>query len=167
MMDWKKERDLLIAQTLAFVQSVSGKAPGTEPNAEAETRIEAAPQVEAAPAEAPEINAVEVSAVEILAAQIIATPRDVQVNIKIPRSIVSSDVRTEMQARVTNFRAHQERFHREREEYFSTTLREARAGTGPSADPGSRASPAPAANVAKTVSKTPEGSRSGSGQAPS
>ena len=157
-MDWKKERDLLIAQTLAFVQSVTGKAPDTEPS-EAERRIEAAPPVAVVSAEAPEITAV-----EILAAAIIAAPKDVQVNIKIPRSIVSSDVRNEMQARVTNFRAHQERFHREREEYFSTTLREARAGIGPSADPGSRASPAPAANV----SKPPAGSHSSeSGQGPS
>src|SRR3954470_8732914 len=29
-MDWKKERDLLIAQTLAFVQSVTGNKPDLE-----------------------------------------------------------------------------------------------------------------------------------------
>ena len=162
-MDWKKERDLLIAQTLAFVQSVTGKAP----DAEAERRIEATPQVKAAP---------DITAVEILAAEIIAppkdAPKDIQLSIQIPRSIVSSDIRNEMQARVTNFRAHQERFHREREEYFSATLREARAGIGPSADPGSRSSPAPATNVSKpvskTVSKTSGGSHSSeSGQGPS
>jgi hypothetical protein len=154
-MDWKKERDLLVAQTMAFVQSVTGKAPNTE----AERRIEAAPRVEAAPAEAPDITAV-----EMLAAEIIAPPKDMQVSIEIPRSIVSSDIRTEMQARVTNFRAHQERFHRERDEYFSATLREARAAVGPSADPGSRSSPAPAANVAKTAGGS-HSSESGQGPA--
>ena len=29
-MKWMKERDLLIAQTMAFVQSVTGKMPDTE-----------------------------------------------------------------------------------------------------------------------------------------
>ena len=29
-MSWKKERDLLIAQTMAFVQSVTGKQPDAE-----------------------------------------------------------------------------------------------------------------------------------------
>lgn len=154
-MDWKKERDLLVAQTMAFVQSVTGKAP----SAEAERRIEAAPRVEVAPAEAPDI-----SAVEMLAAEIIAPPKDMQVSTKTPHSIVSSDIRTEMQARVKNFRAHQERFHRERDEYFSATLREARAAIGPSADPGSRSSRAPTANVAKTAGGS---HASESGQGPS
>ena len=34
-MDWKRERDLLVAQTLAFVQSVTGRKSGLEPDAEA------------------------------------------------------------------------------------------------------------------------------------
>ncbi len=29
-MKWMRERDLLIAQTMAFVQSVTGNKPGTE-----------------------------------------------------------------------------------------------------------------------------------------
>jgi hypothetical protein len=43
---------------------------------------------------------------------------------------VSSDFRAEVQARVASFRAHQERFNREREEYFSTTLAKVRAALG-------------------------------------
>jgi hypothetical protein len=35
--------------------------------------------------------------------------------------------RTVIQRRVANFKAHQERFEREREEYFTTTLAKARA----------------------------------------
>ena len=40
-MNWAKERDLLIAQTMTFVQSITGKKPEDEPRAE--TRIEFAP----------------------------------------------------------------------------------------------------------------------------
>ena len=157
-MDWKKERDLLIAQTLAFVQSVTGKAPDLnpaplEPSSPEQTSLEQA-------------SFKQVSDVEETAnidAKAIATPKDipnsVQLGIQVPRAMVSSDIRSEMQARVANFRAHQERFHREREEYFSATLREVRTVIAPSApelltprhaDPGPRSSPAPAAGAART-----------------
>jgi hypothetical protein len=120
MMSWKKERDLLIAQTMAFVQSVAGKKPDAG-LAEAKPGIEPTRQAKPAP----------VSAVEILAAEIIAPPQagsqgSPQTNLRIPRSNVSSDIRSEMQARVANFRAHQERFNRERDEYFSATLKKLR-----------------------------------------
>jgi hypothetical protein len=39
----------------------------------------------------------------------------------------SGDFRTEMQARIANFRRHQERFEREREEYCAATLTRLRA----------------------------------------
>jgi hypothetical protein len=39
----------------------------------------------------------------------------------------NSDVRSEMQARIANFRKHQERFEREREEYCAATLTKLRA----------------------------------------
>jgi hypothetical protein len=111
-MSWKKERDLLIAQTMAFVQSVTGK----QPDADAKPILETAPAVEAAPVEAAKMHAEEIVAPA-------GTPaKDVQVSIQIPRTVVSSDVRTEIQARVANFRAHQQRFNRERAEYFSATL---------------------------------------------
>jgi hypothetical protein len=41
--------------------------------------------------------------------------------------IATSDFRTEVQTRIVSFRAHQERFDREREEYFTATLAKARA----------------------------------------
>ncbi len=39
-----------------------------------------------------------------------------------PRPIVPSEMANEIRARIAGFRAHQERFNREREEYFSRTL---------------------------------------------
>jgi hypothetical protein len=44
-----------------------------------------------------------------------------------PPRAASHDVRTEMQARIANFRKHQERFEREREEYCAATLTKLRA----------------------------------------
>ena len=139
-MGWKQERDLLIAQTMAFVQSVTGKKPDAE-LAEAKPGI--APTREANPAP--------VSAVEMLAAEIIAPPQggsqvnsqvisqvSPQANLRIPHSNISSDIRSEMQARVANFRAHQERFNRERDEYFSATLKKLRTSIGDNSTPAPR-----------------------------
>jgi hypothetical protein len=124
-MDWKKERDLLIAQTLAFVQSVAGKKAGVE--AIADEIPDMGPHIEAAATEIREIferPAFQRSAVEPL---VVEPPKDVQVSTHIPRVLVANDFRTEIQARVVSFRAHQQRFDREREEYFSATLGKARA----------------------------------------
>ena len=108
-MKWAKERDALIAQTLAFVQSVTGKKPEAEPNvgaikAAANNEVEAKQTIEHKIKAAEPPNSIEVSRVN-----------------------VSIDFRSEMQARVANFRAHQERFNREREAYCSATLAKARA----------------------------------------
>lgn len=201
-MDWKRERDLLIAQTLAFVQSVTGKTPDlTLSSLEPKTSLEQkaleppalgqrsfeqstatqSPDAEGSPG--PGARAVQLAPIEAIKIHEKAAPppkdasktiKDIQLSIHSPRSIVSNDVRTEIQARVANFRAHQERFHRERDEYYSATLRDVRTVTvhhsAPvlltprHADPGPRSSQAPATGV----SKTPAGSRSSeSGQGPS
>ena len=115
-MNWKNERDLLIAQTLAFVQSVSGNTTDAAPKPDLKAEPDAAPSVEAAP----------VVAIK-LAAEIADPPQDTQVDIHIPRTMVPGDIRAEMQNRIANFRAHQERFHRERAKYFSDTLARLRA----------------------------------------
>lgn len=129
-MGWKKDRDLLIAQTMAFVHSVTGKKPDAEPDVDAapvdtapdlKLHLEAAPAVETAPFQSAEIRAVEIIAAPL------TPPREVKLSIPTGRTIVSSEFRNEMQARVANFRAHQERFNREREEYFSATLTKLRA----------------------------------------
>jgi hypothetical protein len=136
-MDWQKERDLLIAQTMAFVQSVTGQKPDAEPSVAAKLNIrpnlEAAPEVETAPLKAATMHS----------GEILGPPATPPVGIEIPRMIVSSDVRAEIQARVANFRAHQQRFNRERAEYFNTTLTKLRAAIENESvpDPSDRAPP--------------------------
>jgi hypothetical protein len=113
-MEWVRERDLLIAQTLAFVQSVSDRArddkqrdankpdarkPGAEPDRK--------PRVEATP---------------IDAIKFVEPPASTPFNIQAPRPTVSREVRTEIQNRVASFRANQQRFHREREAYCRATI---------------------------------------------
>jgi hypothetical protein len=138
-MDWKKERDLLIAQTMAFVQSVAGPKPDAEPSVAArlnvKANLEATPDVETAPLETAKMHAEEILSP--------TPPGDVSVGIQIPRMIVASDVRSEIQARVADFRAHQQRFNRERAEYFSATLTKLRAAieTNSVADPSDRTPP--------------------------
>jgi hypothetical protein len=137
-MSWKKERDLLIAQTMAFVQSVTGKQPDAALDVDAKPILATAPAVEAAPLETAKMQAA-----EIVTSSPAAPPKDAQVNIQIPRTVFSSDVRTEIQARVANFRAHQQRFNREREEYFSATLTKLRTAIENDAapDPSDRTPP--------------------------
>lgn len=93
-MKWIRERDELIAQTMAFVQSISGQQPTTRP---------AVPS-----AEAPQ-----------------GAPMPEPVRIALP----AADIRTEIQQRVANFRKHQERFEREREEFCRSTLAKARGAS--------------------------------------
>ncbi|OAF20125.1 hypothetical protein [Bradyrhizobium neotropicale] len=108
-MKWIKERDALIAQTMAFVQSVTGKTGELrQPDAPAAAPPLPAEIVSARPPEA---------APEIDPSPAIPPPQPVHAP---PRAI--GDFRSEMQARIANFRKHQERFEREREEYCATTL---------------------------------------------
>jgi hypothetical protein len=122
-MKWISERDALIAQTMAFVQSVTGKKDDLHP-----------PEI---PAAAPgvwvetvtvETRAVETLAVETFAVEVEpprAAPPRPPVVVSPPRT--GGDFRSEMQARIANFRKHQERFEREREEYCAATLTQLRA----------------------------------------
>ncbi len=106
-MSWVKERDLLIAQTMAFVQSVAGKKPEIETRPQARIQFTAVEATEAA--ERP---------VEIV------SPVDRR------SRAFRSEVREEIQGRVAAFRAHQQLFEREREVYFNAVLTKARASTG-------------------------------------
>ncbi|WKA26550.1 hypothetical protein [Bradyrhizobium roseum] len=147
-MKWMKERDLLIAQTMAFVQSVTGKAPDAVRTPEAPTAIAAS----AAPASAdtfeperpaavaladlavplvqtpvahPPAQAAEVQARAIPAPAIRVSaeaPRELPVPISISRPDLREDFQSEIRARVASFRAHQERFNREREAYCTATM---------------------------------------------
>ena len=123
-MKWKKERDLLIAQTVAFVQSVTRKSTELERvqarAQEAEARIvdrpvESIPLNEPAETEWP----VETTAV--------ARPSPAR----------HSEFREEIRGRVAAFRAHQEHFNRNRDEYYNAVLAKVRsAAEHPSMAPG-------------------------------
>ncbi len=129
-MKWMRERDLLIAQTLAFVQSVSGKTPT------AETTIAS---VALLPVEASEPAALPDIALPLAEAPLAAPPpgeasrEDTrEASTEMPRQISSpapiarldlhEDFQSEIRARVAHFRANQERFNREREAYGSATM---------------------------------------------
>lgn len=123
-MKWIRERDALIAQTLAFVQSVSGrKGDFRQPDTAA-----------AAPVLAAEIVSVQAVTVPFEPPQAAPPPQPLPV----PPSRVAGDVRSEMQARIANFRKHQERFEREREEYCAATLTKLRAAIHDVAPPPGR-----------------------------
>ena len=136
-MKWMRERDLLIAQTMAFVQSVPGKTPEAEKTVAEKTvttsvallSVETFETTRAAAA-LPDIESL--LAVTPPAAQ---APRDVPREVsreesprEIPRPApparldLREDLQSEIRARVANFRAHQERFNREREAYCSATM---------------------------------------------
>jgi hypothetical protein len=127
-MKWMRERDALIAQTLAFVQSVTGRKDAGDPAAP--LVLEAIPTP--MPPPAPAVSAASVSP---------EAPTNVP-DAK-PQPLVPGDVRSEMKSRIASFRAHQERFHREREEYFRSTLARLRAAIrdDPTAGPGGKADP--------------------------
>jgi hypothetical protein len=119
-MKWMRERDALLAQTLAFVQSVAGRKDdagmvGFAAAEPAKTTESAKPETEAA-----KVRAAPVEAVKIAEPQPSAT---------VPQPIApsASEMQNEIRARVASFRAHQERFTREREQYFSATLARLRA----------------------------------------
>ena len=125
-MKWIRERDALIAQTLAFVQSVSGKKDDSrQPDTAA-----------AAPVLAAEIVSVRTVTVAFEPPQ--AEPPPVAPPpqpLPVPPPRMAGDFRSEMQARIANFRKHQERFEREREEYCAATLTKLRAAIRDAAPP--------------------------------
>ena len=112
-MKWIAERDALIAQTMAFVQSVTGKKDALHPPESPMATAAASVQI------VPVNTVVETGPLQ-------AAPPTQPLPLPPPRA-ASHDVRTEMQARIANFRKHQERFEREREEYCAATLTKLRA----------------------------------------
>jgi len=115
VMKWMRDRDLLIAQTMAFVQSVTGRKPEaevfvrTELSAVTPTRL---PDVEAMLAEAapPPI-----------------APKPAPLPVVQPLLAGRSEYQSDIQARVEKFRAHQARFTRDREAYCSATMAKVQA----------------------------------------
>jgi hypothetical protein len=130
-MKWMKERDLLIAQTMAFVQSVTGKMPEAEKTVTASVALlsvetseitraaEALPNIESLLAETPPAAEVPKEVSREISGEM---PREISRPAPLARPDLQEDFQSEIRARVANFRAHQERFNREREAYCSATM---------------------------------------------
>lgn len=116
-MKWMQERDLLIAQTMAFVQSVTGKKPDAD-------AFMAAPKAEQAPTAGVSVTAIEAILIETIA---IAEPPKPARPIQVALPDLRGDFQSEIKARIASFRAHQQRFLKEREEYCSATMAKVRA----------------------------------------
>ena len=119
-MKWAKERDDLIAQTKAFVQSVSGRKPQAAPEP---VRPVPAP-IENPFAELVSKPAANAPIENFAPAEPVAK---VEKASDLPPAPAQGDVRKEIQTRVAAFQAHQHRFHREREAYFNSVLTKARS----------------------------------------
>jgi hypothetical protein len=130
-MKWVEERDLFIAQTLAFVESVTGKKPEIENHTQPAAAVMA--DIAATRIPASNVSAAQVPAAHPSASTGAAANRaepSVGITARRMAPVRPGELRLEMQKHIANFRAHQERFHREREEYFRVTLAKARSGTG-------------------------------------
>ena len=113
-MSWMKDRDSLIAQTMAFVQSVTGRREELRPDLK-----QVLPPVEV------DVRAELATALEIVDA---AEAPPMTVPAALPRQQVAlTDIQKEIRDRVASFRAHQQRFNKEREEYFSATIAKLKA----------------------------------------
>ena len=110
-MSWKKDRDTLIAQTMAFVESVTGRRE--------DFRADLKPAL-------PPVEAV-VKADRATAPVIVDAAEPPPAPLSQPRQVALSDVQKEIRDRVASFRAHQQRFNKEREEYFSATIAKLKA----------------------------------------
>ena len=110
-MSWKTERDSLIAQTMAFVQSVTSRREDPRPDLNP-----VLPPVQ-----------VDVRAELATALEIVGAAERPPAPMAPPRQIMLTDMQKEIRDRIESFRAHQQRFNREREEYFSTTIAKLKA----------------------------------------
>jgi len=104
VMKWMRERDLLIAQTMAFVQSVTGKKPDAEIFARTEP---------VTPTRLPDVEA--------MLAETVAVPEPPKMTAPV-RPATRSEYLSEIQARVEKFRAQQAKFNRDRDDYCSATM---------------------------------------------
>jgi hypothetical protein len=133
-MKWQKERDELIAQTKAFVQSVTGQTPqavlGPHFNKAAPIEdpfaalfLDPVDPVSPPPLPIEHVVAAKPAETESFEAKPVEQPTIDLAPVKAP---TQSDARKEIQTRVAAFQAHQHRFHRERDAYFNAVLTKAR-----------------------------------------
>lgn len=118
-MKWMRDRDLLIAQTMAFVQSVTGR----KPEAEVFARHDLPPVT---PTRLPDVEAMLAEALGVTEPlpQAVAAPEPAPPVLPVSpiRAAGRSEYQNEIQARVDRFRAQQAKFNREREAYCSATM---------------------------------------------
>jgi hypothetical protein len=136
-MKWIKERDLFIAQTMSFVQSVTGKKPAAEARVAPRDVLFQSPQVQSSLAQSAPLDeiAAEDRPVDAFNAEALQTGAQAgTLKTGTAQSTLSSpaisDVRQEIRGRVAAFRAHQELFHRQRDAYYNSVLTRVRAATG-------------------------------------
>ena len=128
-MKWMRERDLLIAQTMAFVQSVTGKKPEAEETIATSASFETS-QTADTTARMPDIEALMAEALDLPKQAPRETPPEaLRETSRVVQTIARADLRSgfqseisEIKARVANFRANQARFNQEREAYCSATM---------------------------------------------
>ena len=113
-MKWMRERDLLIAQTMAFVQSVTGRKP--EADVFARTDLLAV-----TPTRLPDVEAMLAEAISAPLPSAKAVPEAAKPLLPL-RPAGRSEYQSEIQARVAKFRAQQAKFNQEREAYCSATM---------------------------------------------
>jgi hypothetical protein len=143
-MKWMRERDLLIAQTMAFVQSVTGKTPEAEKTVTTSVALLSVETSETTAAALPDAALSDIKSLLAVTPPAALAPREVSRE-EIPREIsrpaplarldLREDFQSEIRARVANFRAHQERFNREREAYCSATMAKVHAALRESEPP--------------------------------
>jgi hypothetical protein len=134
-MKWSKERDDLIAQTKAFVQSVSGRKPQVAPEPVSVRPVSVTPvsvkpvSVKPVPVENPfaELGSKPAPNAPIENFVSVEPVAKVEKASDLPPVPAQSDIRSEIQTRIAAFQAHQHRFHREREAYFNSVLTKARS----------------------------------------
>jgi hypothetical protein len=147
-MKWMRERDLLIAQTIAFVQSVTGKTPEAEKTVTTSVALLSVETSETTAAALPDAALSDIKSLLAVTPPAAQAPREASRDVsreEIPREIsrpaplarldLREDFQSEIRARVANFRAHQERFNREREAYCSATMAKVHAALRESEPP--------------------------------
>jgi hypothetical protein len=109
IMKWKRERDLLLAQTMAFVQSVTGKPMDAEGPNEARQPLmsDRVASLDQTPTIARPVD--------------VLPPRLATIN--------QSDLRDEIRRRVAAFSDRQQAFHRDRDQYCNAMMEKARASS--------------------------------------
>ena len=137
-MKWMRERDLLIAQTMAFVQSVTGKKPEADKAVATSLTMLS---VETSSVETSEhATTTAMPDIAALLAEALAADLPKEMPKEIPREVsreappqalrpasitraeLRSDFQSEIKTRVANFRANQTKFSQEREAYCSATM---------------------------------------------